>query len=88
MLFLVFAIFAGWFAKRIWPTIVSAAVGYGVVVGPINMIQDHQNRAWFGQSVDWSAQNIAANVASASGWFLAISLLTFAIRKLIRQEQR
>ena len=88
MLFLVFAILAGWLAKQIWPTIVLAAVCYGLAVGPINMIQDQQNRAWFGQSVDWSAQNIAVNVATAGGLFLAIALVTFGIRKFVRREQR
>jgi hypothetical protein len=88
MLFLVFAIFAGWLAKQVWPTIVLVAVGYGLVVGPINMIQNQQTRAWFGQSIDWSAQNIAINVAIASAWFLAIALVTFGIRKFVRREQR
>jgi hypothetical protein len=87
MLFLVFAIFAGWLAKQIRPTIVLAALGYGVVVGPINMMLDQRDRAWFGQSIDWSTRNVALNVASAGAWFLVIALMTFGIRKLVRREQ-
>lgn len=86
-MFLVLAIVVGWGSKHIWPTIVLAAVGYSVVVGPINMMLDQRDRAWFGQSIDWSAGNVAANVASAGAWFAAIGLVTFGFKKLARRAK-
>lgn len=86
MLFLVIAISVGWIAKRIWRTVAVAALAYGAIFGPINMILAQQDRAWFGGSIDWSVRNIAVNVAGAGGWFFAIALVTYGFRKLVRHE--
>lgn len=85
MLFLIIAIVVGWGIERIWPTLVLAAIGYGVVITPINMLLVQHNRAEFGESLDWSVPNVALSMTIAALMFLGVGLIAFCIKRLVRR---